>query len=176
MQWNHLLAGSLLLILASLTGAEYLGTTISTDGVVILTGSDQDGNGSVASRIMAIGTSELSRIIGDEGGIGMTVQGRGPLLFSDHTTGTTPTQLGQACVFLTPDRINADSRANLDASGILSSGIYAMTRVPGRGISGETLVNGSGIMLLRSGSDGNRTTRSTGFVSGNMTLHDLTRY
>jgi len=176
MQWNHLLAGSLLLILASLTGAEYLGTTISTDGVVMLTGSDQDGNGSFASRIMAVGASELSRIIGDEGGIGMTVQGNGPLLFSDHTTGTTPAQLGQACVFLTPDRINADSHTVLEASGILGHGTYAMTRMPGSGLTGETQVNGSGIMLLRSGSYGNKTTRSTGFVSGNMTLYDLTRY
>jgi len=60
MQWNHLLAGSLLLILASFTGAEYLGTTISTDGVVMLTGSDEISNGSVASRIMAVGSSEMT--------------------------------------------------------------------------------------------------------------------
>jgi len=176
MQWNHLLAGSLLLILASFTGAEYLGTTISTDGVVMLTGSDEISNGSAVSRIMAVGTSELSRFIGDDGGIGMTVQGRGPLLFSDHTTGTVSYPSDLACVFLTPDRINADNRAELDASGILNSGIYTITRMPGSGLSGETLVNGTGIMLFGSGADGNRTTRSAGFVSGNMTLHDLTRY
>ncbi len=176
MRWNYLLSGSLFLILASLTGAEYLGTTISTDGVMMLTGTGEDTNGSFSSRIMTVGASELSRIIGEQSGIGMSVHGEGPLLFSDYTTGRVSPDSGHTCVFLTPDRSNEAGRADLFTSGILGHGTYTMTRVPISGLSGETLVNGTGFMLLGSGSDGNETMRSTGFVSGNMTVHDLTLY
>ncbi|MDD1730470.1 MAG: hypothetical protein LUQ50_15555 [Methanospirillum sp.] len=177
MRLNYLALGSLLLILASFTGAEYLGTTISTDGTLLLSGSGENPNGSFASRVMTVGVSELSRIItGEESGIGLSVQGAGPVLFSDYTTGTTLPPAAPVCVFLTADRIHAGNRADLFTSGILGHGTYTMTRVPGPGLSGETLVNGTGIALLGSGAEGNDTTRSAGFVSGNMTVHDLVRF
>ena len=177
MRWNYPAFGSLLLILASFTGAEYLGTTISTDGTLLLSGSGGDANGSYASRVMTVGASELSRIIhGEESGVGLSVHAAGPVLFSDYTTGTTSSPATPLCVFLTADRTQTGSRADLFTSGILGHGTYTMTRITDPGLSGETLVNGTGIMLLGSGTEGNDTARAAGFVSGNMTVHDLARY
>lgn len=179
MRWNFLAAGSVLLILASLTGAEYLGTTISTDGTLLLSGFGEDENGSSVSRVMTVGASQLSRIIsGEESRVGLSVQGTGPLLFSDYSTGRAESPPEPVCVFLTSDRrvpgIGSD-KSLMYTSGILGHGTYVMSRVTGPGLSGETLVNGSGLMLLGSGTDGNRTAGSSGFVSGNMTVYDSVR-
>ncbi|PWR69704.1 hypothetical protein [Methanospirillum lacunae] len=171
-----LVLGSLFVILASLTGAEYLGTTISTDGTILLSGSGEDANGSFASRVITVGVSELSRIItGEESGVGISVTGAGQALFSDYTTGNSVSPLTPVCVFLTRDSVTGDSRADLFTSGILEHGVYTMSRVSGSGLSGETLVNGTGLMILGSEIQGNDTTGSEGFVSGNMTIHDLVR-
>jgi hypothetical protein len=176
MRWKLLALGSLFMILASLTGAEYLGTTISIDGTLLLSGSGEDANGSFASRVMAGGVSELTRIINrEDSGIGISVKGAGPALFSDYTTGKSVSPLTPVCVFLTEDKIAGGSHANLNTSGILEHGVYTMNRIPGPGLSGETLVNGTGLMILGSRIQGNSTAGSTGFGSGNMTVHDLIR-
>lgn len=176
MRWNVLTLGSLFVILASLTGAEYLGTTISTDGTILLSGSGEDANGSFASRVMTGGVSELTRIInGDESGVELSVKGAGPVLFSDYTTGKSVSPLSSVCVFLTRDQVTGGSRSDLFTSGILEHGVYTMSRVSGPGLSGETLVNGTGLMILESKILGNDTSGSRGFVSGNMTVHDLVR-
>ncbi|HWQ64627.1 MAG TPA: hypothetical protein VN429_09450 [Methanospirillum sp.] len=175
MRWNYLATGSVLLILASLTGAEYLGTTISTDGTVHLCGSGEDANGSFVSRVMTVGSSELSRIItGEDSGTLMSVHGTGPVLFSDYTTKDRVSPAPLACVFLV-DRNNAESRSHMFASGILERGSYTMSRVSYPDLLGESLINGSGFILLESGSEGNTTSGSEGFVSGNMTVHDTVR-
>nr|WP_319537818.1 hypothetical protein [uncultured Methanospirillum sp.] len=173
MRWNYLATGSVLLILASLTGAEYLGTTISTDGTFHLYGAGEDENGSFVSRVMAVGTSELSRIItGEDSGIGLSVHGTGPVLFSDYTTKDRVYPATPACVFLTADRINAPGRSHMYTSGILERGTYTMSRVTDPDLVGESLINGTGFIILESGSEGNSTSESAGFVSGNMTVHD----
>lgn len=166
--------GSLFMILASLTGAEYLGTTISTDGTILLSGSGEDENGSFASRVMTKGVSELSRIINrEESGVGISVQGAGPVLFSDYTSGKSVSPLTPVCVFLTKVPVTGDSHDDLFTSGILEHGVYTMNRIPGPGLSGETLVNGTGLMIFGSEIQKNDTSGSRGFVSGNMTVHDL---
>ncbi|HWQ64879.1 MAG TPA: hypothetical protein VN429_10720 [Methanospirillum sp.] len=177
MRWTFLAYGSVLLILTSLTGAEYLGTTISTDGTLLLSGSGEDTNGSFASMVMTVGVSELSRIINrEESGIGLSVRGSGPVLFSDYSTGKSISPVTPVCIFLKSNRLNPDSQAELYTSGILEHGTYTMSRVSGPGLTGETLVNGSGLMILGSGLQGNDTAGSSGFVSGNMTVHDLVRF
>ena len=173
MRWNYLASGSVLLILASLTGAEFLGTTISTDGTVLLSGSGEDPGGSFASRIMAAGASELSRFIEDEQEA-ISVQGSGPVLFSDYTTEDRISPGTPACVFL-GDQSDAADRTHLHASGILKPGTYTMSRVSYPDLDGESWINGSGFILLDAGSEGNTTYRSAGFVSGNMTVHDHVR-
>ena len=46
----------------------------------------------------------------------------------------------------------------------------------GPGLTGGMDVNGSGMMSFGSQMAGNSTMRSSGFVSGNMTIHDFVKY
>ncbi len=172
MQWHYLVSGSVLLILASLTGAEYLGTTISTDGTVHLCGSGEDSNGSFASRIITVGASELSRILtGDKPGIGLSVQGSGPVLFSDYAANDRISPARPTCVFLV-DPDTGSRRSHMEVSGILKSGSYTMSRVSDPDLFGESLMNGNGFIRLESGDESDTSSGSEGFVSGNMTVHD----
>jgi len=172
MRWNYLASGSVLLILASLTGAEYLGTTISTDGSFHLCETGEDANGSFASQVMAVGASELSRIItGDKPGALISVKGSGPVLFSDYTTHDRESRAAPTCVFL-GERDDEKSRSHMYVSGILEHGTYTMSRESDPNLIGESLINGSGFVLLESEDKGDIRYGSEGFVSGNMTVHD----
>ncbi|HWQ63450.1 MAG TPA: hypothetical protein VN429_03470 [Methanospirillum sp.] len=53
--------------------------------------------------------------------------------------------------------------------GILSKGRHATSRVAGSGLTGGMMSFGSYVV-------GNSTMRSSGFVSGNMTIHDFVKY
>ena len=54
MNWKFVVSGGLLLVLAGLFGAaDYVSTSITTDGSFLLASSGQTDNGTYASRVMA---------------------------------------------------------------------------------------------------------------------------
>ena len=79
------------------------------------------------------------------------------------------------CAFITQMQ-KQEQESELYTMGILNKGSYAASRVIGPGLTGGTDVNGSGMMSLGSQTVGNNTLRSSGFVSGNMTIRDFVRY
>ena len=178
MNWKLVLSGGMFLVLAGLVGADYVSTTITTDGSFMLASSGQTDNGSYASRVMAEDTSEISRSMsgGENLETGVTVKSSGPILVSDYALGKTLTIPDTiACAFIT-EMQKQEQESELYTMGILNKGSYAASRVVGPGLTGGTDVNGSGMMSLGSQMVGNNTMRSSGFVTGNMTIRDFVRY
>jgi hypothetical protein len=179
MKKEFIIAGAICLIFAGLVGAEYLSTAISTDGCVMLTTSGTDENGSFVSQAMALDATDLHRSVMGEADTesDLAVRSTGPLLFSDYALGFYKhPDLNSLCSLLN----NPDSRnhgeASVYSSGIISQGEYATSRVIGEGLSGETGLNGTGLLVFGSQVEGNRTIAGHGFVSGNMSVRDLFRY
>jgi len=79
--------GLVCLILAGLAGADYLATTISTDGTAMLATSVSDLNGSFVSRVMGVDAAHLVRTVsGDDGVHDLVLSGSGPFLVSDFAS------------------------------------------------------------------------------------------
>ena len=180
MNWEYVVSGGLALVLAGLFGAaDYISTSITTDGSFLLASSGQTDNGIYASRVMAADTSEIMRsMTGDDSlAADISVTSSGPILVSDYASGRGVTALPDtiACVF-TKYVLNREPESELYSMGILSKGRYATSRVAGPGLTGGMDVNGSGMMSFGSQMAGNSTMRSSGFVSGNMTIHDFVKY
>ncbi|PWR70959.1 hypothetical protein [Methanospirillum lacunae] len=66
--------------------------------------------------------------------------------------------------------------ASVYVSGILRKGEYDSSRVIGSGLSGETRVNGSGLLAFGFQGTRNRAMIIRGFVPGNMSVQDHFRY
>ena len=178
MNWIFLVSGGLFLVLAGLVGADYLSTSIVTDGSFVLASSGQTANGSYASRVMAADSSEITRsMTGGESLVSdLSVKSSGPVLVSDYASGKsalTPDSL--ACVFIRHIQ-GQEEESELYSMGILNKGNYAASRVVGPGLTGGLDVNGSGMMSFGSQKFGNDTLRSSGFVSGNLTVRDFVKY
>ena len=179
MKGRYLIAGVLFLVLAGLVGADFISTTINTDGSALLTTSGSDTNGSFVSRAMALDTARISRTASGEGDLqtDLAVSGSGPVLFSDYASGLLKTRsLRELCAFLDGSGDQSVGESAVYTSGILQAGEYDISRTIGSGLVGETGVNGSGMLLFGSGSQANRSVTSRGFVTGNMTVRDLIRY
>jgi hypothetical protein len=179
MKGGYVIAGLVFLVLAGLVGADYLTTTVSSDGSILIKTAGSDENGSFASRVMTVDTAGISRSVenGENSGHEVSVQGSGPMLVSDYAhaeeaKGWDPS----ACVFLTGTRAREMGRSELYTSGILNNGRYQISRETGSGLVGVTEVNGTGMMGFGSASSGNRSLISSGFITGNMTLRDFVRY
>ncbi len=178
MNWSYVLTGGILLVLAGLTGAEYLSTTITTDGTISFTSSGENENATIVSRVMTAGESTLARsITGDKQiEIDLSASGSGPVLISDYSSSRSTTSLNPvACVFLTEDRVNTPGWTELGTDGILQHGRYTIARVVGSELTGTTAVNGTGMLRFGSAMNGNTTMRTSGFVAGNMSIQDLVR-
>ena len=178
MNWKFVFSGVTLLVLAALVGAEYLSTSILTDGSFVLASSGQTDNGSYASRVMAADASELTRsITGGESLVSdLLVKSSGPVLVSDYASGkTAPIPDPLACVFISHIQ-EQEEKSELYSMGILNKGMFAASRVVGSGLTGGLDVNGSGMMSFGSQNNGNNSLRSSGFVSGNMTIRDFVKY
>jgi len=178
MNWILLVSGGLFLVLAGLVGADYLSTSIVTDGSFVLASSGQTENGSYASRLMAADASELTRsLTGGESLVSdLLVKSSGSILVSDYASGKgTPTPDPLACVFISHIQ-EQEEESELYSMGILNKGMYAASRVVGPGLTGGLDVNGSGMMSFGSQNNGNSSLRSSGFVSGNMTIRDFVKY
>jgi len=134
MNWKYVVPGALLLVLSGLFGAaDYVSTTITTDGLFLLSNSGQSMTG------------------GDSLAADISVTSSGPILFSDYASGTGVTALPDtiACVF-TKYVLNWEPESELYSMGILSKGKYATSRVAGPGLTGGMDVNGSGMMSFGS--------------------------
>jgi hypothetical protein len=178
MNWKFVISGVTFLVLAALVGADYLSTSILTDGSFVLASSGQTDNGSYASRVMAADASELTRsLTGGESLVSdLVVKSAGPVLVSDYASGkagSIPDPL--ACVFITHIQ-ELEEESELYSMGILNKGMFAASRVVGPGLTGGLDVNGSGMMSFGSQKIGNSSLRSSGFVSGNMTIRDFVKY
>jgi len=167
------------LLIASIAGADFLSTAISTDGSALLATSGSDQNGSFGSRIMTLDQTRLARSVsGDEGmKTDLVAVASGPVLFSEFASGLVRLDdLRERCVFLDGSEKQQTDEASVYTSGILHGGEYDLSRTIGSGFEGITAVNGSGFLGFGSYSSGNRSLESRGFVSGNMTVQDLFRY
>jgi hypothetical protein len=117
-------------------------------------------------------------ISGDmEGESGLAVRSNGPLLFSEYVSGIWKNaDMSSLCVLLRSSYVPDNGEASMSCSGIFRQGEYTTMRSLGSVLSGETAVNGTGLLLFGSQSNGNRSVSGCGFVSGNMSVHDLVRY
>ncbi|WP_146201096.1 hypothetical protein [Methanospirillum lacunae] len=80
------------------------------------------------------------------------------------------------CTFLTESRVQAAQVSDLNTTGMLQNGSYEISRVVGSGLTGGTVVNGSGMIGFGSQFEGNDTQKTRGFVSGNMSVRDFVSY
>ncbi|WP_146201157.1 hypothetical protein [Methanospirillum lacunae] len=167
------------LVISGLAGADYLATTISTDGSVMLASAGSDANGSFASRVMASDRAEVYRSVSesDETESDLTVISSGPMLFSDFASAIWKgSNLNKVCTLLTGQDDQDEGEVSVYSSGIIRRGEVDTVRQVGSGLSGQTSVNGTGLMVLGSQSESNRSLENRGFVSGNMSVQDLFRY
>jgi hypothetical protein len=166
------------LLLAGPLCADLIATTISTDGSVMLKTSGSDENGSFTSRILSRDDSHVTRTAGDDKGLfeDLTVRGSGQTLFSEYADALLSTSgIKTICAFL--DTPHEDERyADAYTSGIIQGGGYTSSRSISQGLSGRTAVNGTGLVFLGSDTEGNRTFRTSGFVSGNLSVDDMVKY
>jgi len=177
MEKECLCVGLVCLILAGLAGADYLATSVSTDGSVMLATTGSDLNGSFVSRAMGVDAVRLVRTVsGDEGRHDLVISGSGPVLVSDALSAVLKREeVRDRCVFLDAGGERAVGEASMFTSGILHGGEFDASRAIGPDLSGETHVNGSGLMAFGSLISGNRSLRSRGFVSGNLSVEDIFR-
>lgn len=177
---NRLLgiASAMSLVVAGFVGADYMSTSISTDGMLSMATSGNSENGSYVSRYMAVEHSGLARDLeaGDSLNSSLSLQSDWPLLVSEFTSGNIRDTLKPlACVFLTDTKVE-ESRSMMGMSGILDHGGYSTLRSTGSGFSGETVINGSGMIELESKTHQNSSLKTRSFISGNMTVRDLVKY
>ena len=178
MKGGYVIAGLVFLVLAGLVGADYLTSTVSSDGSILIKTAGSDENGSFESRVMTVDQAALSREISGDGRLAsdLTVTGEGPIVVFESASGDISEPDPGACLFLTPDRAGKTGKADLMTTGILGHGRNTISRVVDTGLSGETAVNGSGMMSLRSSVFGNTSLSSSGVVAGNMSTRDLVRF
>jgi hypothetical protein len=179
MKRECIITGIVCLILAGLAGADYLSTTISTDGSVMLATAGSDANGSFASRVLSLDTARMSRMVsaGDTLEAVTSVSGAGPMVFSDYSSGKLILpDIREMCTFLDNEHDRTLGESSLYSSGILHGGEYDISRVIGSGLEGESMVNGSGMLVFGSESSDNRSLQSRAFVTGNMSVKDFTRF
>jgi len=178
MKREYLIAGLVCIIFAGFTGADFLTTSISTDGSVMLTTSGSDPNGSFSSRAMALDSAHLVRAFsGDENGEDLVVSASGPVLFSDYASLLLmKSGILERCRFLDNDTDHPVGEVSVFTSGILQKGEYDTSQVIGADLSGSTKVNGSGLLGFGFQGSDNRSLRSRGFVSGNMSVENIFRY
>lgn len=179
MKGVYIIIGAICFILAGLAGADYIATTISTDGSVLLAASGEDTNGSLGSQAMATDCSRVSQSVSGENGLqtDLSLRGSGPVLFSDYASGIGKhPALRDLCAFLEIPNDRDMRESSLYSSGILRSGEVDISRSVGSSLFGMTAVNGTGMLRFGSQSRGNRSMESQGFVSGNLSVNDLVQY
>ncbi len=167
------------LVISGLAGADYLAMTVKTDGSVMLASAGSDPNGSFVSRVLASDRAEVHRSVSgsDETESDLTIRSAGPVLFTDFASSIwRGSDLNRVCALLQHQDDQSDREASVYSSGIIRKGEVDTVRLVGGGLSGQTSVNGTGLLVLGSQSERNRSVQNRGFVSGNMSVQDLFRY
>lgn len=131
-----------------------------------------------ASRGMAADASEITcSMTGGESLVAdLSVKSAGPVLVFDYASGKSamiPESI--ACVFIRHIQ-GKEEESELYSIGILNRNNYAASPVVGPGLTGGLDANGSSMTSFRSQKFGNDSLRSSGFVSGNLTLRDFVNY
>lgn len=170
-------AGLLFLVLAGFAGAGFTATTILTDGSAMLSSAGSDESGGFSFRALALDDARIVRTMADDAAmeVDQAIRGTGPVLFSEYVA-----QAGQVfgprgqCIFL-PLTEDEEEESVRYATGILHGGSVDSSGSVGGGLVAESSVNGSGMLLFGSALQGNRTMVSRGFVTGNLSMHDLIR-
>ena len=144
MNWKYVVSGDLFLVLAGLVGAaDYISTSITTDGSFLLASSGQIENGTFSSRVMAADASEITRsMTGDDSlAADISVTSSGPILVSDYASGRGITALPDtlACVF-TKYVLNREPESELYSMGILNKGRYVTSRVAVPDLTGRVSI------------------------------------
>jgi hypothetical protein len=173
------IAGIVCIVFAGLCGAEYLATSIQTDGLAVLKTSGVDANGSLVSRAMAMDEARITRTVSAENEMEseLSVRSKGPVLFSEFASSKIPApEIHEFCTFLLQFEQETSQESAQYASGVMQQGAIDLTHTVGPGISALTSVNGSGLLVLGSRNQENQSLTSHGFVSGNMSVSDLVRY
>lgn len=110
MNWRFIVVGGLFLVLAGLIGADYISTSITTDGSFLLASSGQTENGTYASRVMATDTAEITHAMTRDDSLtaDVSVTSAGPIQVSDYASGksvsTLPDNFGWVFVKSTQNR------------------------------------------------------------------------
>ena len=178
MKGEYLALALICLAILGLAGADYLATTISTDGSVMLASAGSDANGSFASRVMASDRAEVHRSVSgsDETESDLTIRSAGPMLFSDFASVILKgSDLNKVCTLFAGQDDRNDGEVSVYSSGIIKGEVDTVRQV-GSGFSGQTSVNGTGLLVFGSQSESNRSLENRGFVSGNMSVQDLFRF
>lgn len=134
--------------------------------------------GSFSSLILSSDNSQVTRTAGYDNGLfeDLMVRGSGQTLFSEYADALLSTSgMKTVCAFLDTSREN-ERNAAAYSSGIIQGGGYISSRTINQGLSARTAVNGTGLIFLGSDSEENRTFKTTGFVSGKMSVEDIARY
>lgn len=171
-------AGLMFLVLAGFAGAGFTATTILTDGSAMLSSAGSDTSGGFSFRALALDDARIVRTMADDAAmeVDQAVRGTGPVLFSEYAA-----QAGQVfgprgqCLFLPLTGDDDEEESVRYATGILHGGSVDSSGSVGSGLVAESSVNGSGMLLFGSALQGNRTMVSRGFVTGNLSVHDLIR-
>lgn len=171
-------AGLLCLVLAGLAGGGFIETSVLTDGSAMLSSAGSDENGVFSSRAMALDDARIVRTMTDGAAltVDQAVRGTGPVLFSEYVVqaGTVFDPRG-SCIFLPLSEDEGKGDSFRYATGILQAGSVDSSGSVGSALLTESSVNGSGMLLFGSALQGNRTMVSRGFVTGNLSVHDLIR-
>lgn len=175
-------AGLVCCVLAGMAGADFIATSLRSDGAVLLSSSGSDENGSVSSRVMAVDEAQVIRSLAGRDDLvsDLVVHGTGPVLFSEYAeyvasiSGRPDPQA--ACSFLDQLVPGPGGGAFQYVTGIVQAGDIESSRVVGEGLAVTVGANGSGMVLFGSAVSGNRTLQSHGFVAGNLSVQDRIRY
>lgn len=175
-------AGLVCCVLAGMAGADFIATSLRSDGAVLLSSSGSDENGSVSSRVMAVDEARVIQTLSGRDDLvsDLVVHGTGPVLFSEYAeyaalfSGRPDPQA--ACSFLDQQMPGPAGGALQYVTGMMQAGDIESFRVVGEGLDATVGANGSGMVLFGSAVSGNRMLQSHGFVAGNLSMQDRIRY
>jgi hypothetical protein len=150
MNWGYILTGCCLLILAGALNADFVSTTISTDGSFLMASSGTDHNGTYTAHVKGVGDSKASRVISGDDALetDLTAVSSGPLLLSDYASSMSVAQKmdNLKCVFTEIVDRGPVSHAEMTTAGILDhGGNYTISRLTSSsGLTGLTSITGAG--------------------------------
>ena len=103
--------------------ADFVSTTINTDGALLVASSGHDNNGTYAAHIMSVGDTKAARMVSTNEQIEseLSVTGNGPLLVSDYASSKDMAQVMDRiqCVFAEHVEAEPDTYSDMYTAGIM---------------------------------------------------------